>query len=176
MQPFIVIGDKTSHGGTVVGGAAAATTLNKAIARVGDKVTCPKCGNNTIATGDSTMIVMGQPVARHGDKTACGATLISSQGVTLSEHSSDGGSGAAANAFFANTGNSSSSINQNQDLQSYDRYFQIKNNQTGEALANMGYRLTLPDGTTVEGTTDMLGFTDRIASNSEQPVKIEVFP
>jgi uncharacterized Zn-binding protein involved in type VI secretion/GH24 family phage-related lysozyme (muramidase) len=83
-QPFIVIGDKTSHGGTVVGGATTATTHGKVIARVGDKVTCPKCGSTTIATGDNTMIVMGQPVARHGDKTACGATLIAGQSVTTS--------------------------------------------------------------------------------------------
>lgn len=78
-KPFIVLGDRTSHGGTVVAGATTATTHGKQIARVGDKVTCPQCGNNTIATGDDTMIVLGQPVARHGDKTACGATLISSQ-------------------------------------------------------------------------------------------------
>jgi uncharacterized Zn-binding protein involved in type VI secretion len=82
-QPFIVIGDKTSHGGTVAAGATTATTQGKQIARVGDKVTCPRCGNTTIASGDSTMIVMGQPVARNGDKTACGATLISSQTQTI---------------------------------------------------------------------------------------------
>lgn len=81
-QPFIVLGDKTSHGGTVVAGATTATTHGKQVARVGDKVTCPKCGNTTIAEGDNTMIVMGQPVARHGHKTACGATLIAGQNVT----------------------------------------------------------------------------------------------
>jgi uncharacterized Zn-binding protein involved in type VI secretion len=81
-QPFIVIGDKTSHGGTVVGGATTATTHGKQVARVGDKVSCPKCGSTTIATGDNSMIVMGQPVARHGDKTACGATLIAGQSAT----------------------------------------------------------------------------------------------
>ncbi|WP_302070436.1 PAAR domain-containing protein [Fulvimonas sp. R45] len=82
-QPFIVIGDKTSHGGTVVGGTTTSTTHGKQIARVGDPVTCPQCGHaTTIATGDDTMIVMGRAVARHGDKTACGATLIASQSVT----------------------------------------------------------------------------------------------
>ncbi|MEO7065636.1 MAG: PAAR domain-containing protein [Rhodanobacter sp.] len=81
-KPFIVIGDKTSHGGTVVGGSTVATTHGKQIARIGDKVTCPKCGPTVIASGDSTMIVNGQPVARHGDKTACGATLIAGQTAT----------------------------------------------------------------------------------------------
>lgn len=84
-KPFIVVGDKSSHGGVVVIGATTITTHGKLIARVNDKVTCPKCGPTTIATGDSSMIVMGQPVARHGDKTACGATLIAGQSVTTGD-------------------------------------------------------------------------------------------
>lgn len=99
-QPFIVIGDKTSHGGTVVGGTSTATTQGKQIARVSDKVTCPKCGSTTIATGDNSMIVMGQPVARHGDKTACGATLIAGQSATTT--------GAGGGASGGNTASASS--------------------------------------------------------------------
>lgn len=97
-KPFIVLGDKTSHGGIVVSGAPTALTHGKPIARIGDKVTCPKCGSNTIATGDNTMIVMGKPVACHGDKTACGATLVSSQSVTV-----------IAEGDIANHGNSAQS-------------------------------------------------------------------
>jgi uncharacterized Zn-binding protein involved in type VI secretion len=81
-RPFIVIGDKTDHGGTVIEGAPTTDTGGKRIARVGDKVTCPKRGHGgttVIATGDPTCIIDGQPAARHGDKTACGATLLSGQ-------------------------------------------------------------------------------------------------
>ncbi len=81
-KPFIVIGDKTDHGGVVVAGSAATTIDGKPIARVGDQVTCPRRGHGSttvIASGDPTCIVDGQPAARHGDKTACGATLLSSQ-------------------------------------------------------------------------------------------------
>ncbi len=104
-KPFIVMGDKTSHGGTVASGAPTATTHGKPIARLGDKVTCPKCGPTTIATGDSSMLVMGKPVARHGDKTACGATLIAGQSVTVVGAGSSGGSRPAANSM-AMTANS----------------------------------------------------------------------
>ena len=46
MQPFIVIGDRTSHDGRVIGcSATTVTTHKKVIARVGDKVTCPRCGD-----------------------------------------------------------------------------------------------------------------------------------
>ena len=81
-KSFIVVGDQTDHGGVVVAGSAVTDAAGKPIARVGDKVTCPKRGHRgetVIATGDPTCIIDGQPAARHGDKTACGATLISSQ-------------------------------------------------------------------------------------------------
>ncbi len=89
-RPFIVIGDRTDHGGVVVGASGTTETHGKRIARVGDQVTCPKKGHGTtvIVSGDSTMLDEGRPVARHGDKTACGATLISSQFVSTT---SDGG-------------------------------------------------------------------------------------
>jgi len=82
---FILIGDTTSHGGTVIEGAPSSDAAGLRIARVGDKVTCPKRGHGkvtTIVTGDPTCLIDGQPAARHGDKTACGATLIASQSVT----------------------------------------------------------------------------------------------
>lgn len=81
-RPFIRIGDRTSHGGVVIQGSPESVVDGKAIARVGDRVTCPKSGHGettVIVSGDPTCIIDGQPAARHGDKTACGATLLSSQ-------------------------------------------------------------------------------------------------
>ena len=84
-RPFILVGDKTSHGGVVVQGSAESTVDGIPIARVGDQVTCPRRGHGgttVIVSGDPTMIIDGQPAARHGDMTACGATLIASQSVS----------------------------------------------------------------------------------------------
>lgn len=81
--PFIKLGDETSHGGKVLEASQHSDTGGKGIARVGDKVSCPKHGSGTIASGDATMIVDGKPAARHGDKTSCGATLIAGQQVTV---------------------------------------------------------------------------------------------
>ncbi|MDE2401507.1 MAG: PAAR domain-containing protein [Burkholderiales bacterium] len=80
-RPFIVLGDTTDHGGTVVGASGVSDAHGRRIARVGDQVTCPKRdhGTSVIVSGDATMIIDGQPAARHGDKCACGATLIASQ-------------------------------------------------------------------------------------------------
>lgn len=83
-QAFIVLGDKTSHGGTVIEASGHTSVGKIAVARVGDMVSCPKKGHGTcaIVSGDSTVIVDGMPVARAGDKTACGAVLIASQATT----------------------------------------------------------------------------------------------
>lgn len=83
-KKFIVLGDQTSHGGVVIEASGSSASGDIRIARVGDKVTCPKRNHGTcvIVTGDPTVIVDGKPVARDGDKTACGAVLIASQGAT----------------------------------------------------------------------------------------------
>ncbi|MYM66902.1 PAAR domain-containing protein [Pseudoduganella sp. FT55W] len=83
--PVIVLGDKTSHNGAVVECSQMSDSGGKGIARVGDKITCPRHGDGTIASGDPSMLVDGKPVARHGDKTSCGATLIATQQATVDQ-------------------------------------------------------------------------------------------
>jgi uncharacterized Zn-binding protein involved in type VI secretion len=78
--PVIRLGDKTSHGGTVIEASPHTSSGGANVARMGDKVSCPLRGHgvNPIVGGDPTLIVDGKPVARNGDKTACGAVLIAS--------------------------------------------------------------------------------------------------
>ncbi|MEC5164089.1 MULTISPECIES: PAAR domain-containing protein [unclassified Janthinobacterium] len=85
--PLIRLGDKTSHGGTVLEASSFTSSGGIGVARVGDMVSCPIRGHGTcpIVGGDPSMIVDGQAVARHGDKTSCGATLIASQQTTLDQ-------------------------------------------------------------------------------------------
>lgn len=78
-RTFIVVGDKTDHGGVVIQGAPGTDTSGPQIARVGDQVTCLKKGHGrttVIPSGDPTGIIDGQPAARHGDKATRDATLI----------------------------------------------------------------------------------------------------
>ncbi|MET0320174.1 MAG: PAAR domain-containing protein [Duganella sp.] len=84
---LIRLGDKTSHGGAVLSASPVSESGGIAVARVGDRVSCPRPGhvNCVIVSGDATMIVDGQPVARHGDKVSCGATLIASQQATIDQ-------------------------------------------------------------------------------------------
>lgn len=79
-KPIVRMGDRTSHGGTVISGNMAWLIYAKAVARVGDLTVCPKCkGTFAIIEGADNLIGFGQAVARHGDKTACGAILIATQ-------------------------------------------------------------------------------------------------
>jgi uncharacterized Zn-binding protein involved in type VI secretion len=94
-QPLIVLGDKTSHGGTVISCAPTTDTMGKGWARVGDMVACPRCkGVFPISQGNNSLIEDGQAVAYHGCKVACGASLIASQMHTTTEPSGDAAAGA----------------------------------------------------------------------------------
>jgi uncharacterized Zn-binding protein involved in type VI secretion len=98
-KPLIVLGDKTSHGGTVITAAPTTDTQSKPWARMGDKVACPLCkGVFPIAEGDPSLIEDGKPVAYHGCKTACGAILIASNQVVTSTQPSGGAGAAGASA------------------------------------------------------------------------------
>lgn len=80
-RPFIVMGDRTSHGGTVISADMTMDICGKPMARVGDLTVCPKCkGTFAITSGaDDMRDGAGRVYARHADTTACGARLLSSQ-------------------------------------------------------------------------------------------------
>lgn len=84
MRGVILLGDPTSHGGTVVSASSQVSVHGKPVARLGDRCTCPITGhhNCVIAEGDPDVLIDGTPVAFSGHKTSCGAVLISSTSTT----------------------------------------------------------------------------------------------
>ena len=76
MKPIALVGHRHScpiHGeGTVVAGAATADIGGRAIARVGDAISC----GAVIQTGSANFTIDGQAVARQGDTTSHGGTLV----------------------------------------------------------------------------------------------------
>lgn len=80
-KPFIVLGDRTTHGGTVITGDVTSTMYGKPMARSGDMTICPKCNGAFPILKSSSIVVdgAGNTYARHMDKTACGAHLLASQ-------------------------------------------------------------------------------------------------
>lgn len=78
MSNIIRLNDTTSHGGKVASVTATHFTVaGIAVARVGDKCTCPHHGDGTIAEGNPHHTIDGVQVAYDGHKTSCGATLTS---------------------------------------------------------------------------------------------------
>lgn len=76
MRNVIRLNDPTSHGGKVASVAAAHFKVGGvAVARVGDKVSCPLHGAGTIIEGDPNHKIDGVSVAYDGHRTSCGATL-----------------------------------------------------------------------------------------------------
>ncbi|OOF54317.1 PAAR domain-containing protein [Rodentibacter genomosp. 2] len=86
IRRVIVIGDRTTHGGTVLQGSHSMTAGGKNIALQGDLVACPLCkGNFPITESSSKMSANGRGVALEGMKTACDAELIASQSLVKAE-------------------------------------------------------------------------------------------
>ena len=79
MRGVIRLGDPTSHGGKVLTAAPNSMAMGLAVARKGDRCSCPRRGHHqcVIAEGDPDVTIDGIPVAFDGHRTSCGATLIS---------------------------------------------------------------------------------------------------
>lgn len=75
---IILIGDQTTHGGSVITASDSHTVGGRGIARLGDLVSCPEHGVNKIVEAHPTFSVGDKRVALHGHRTECGCTLIGS--------------------------------------------------------------------------------------------------
>lgn len=77
---WIVVGDSTRSSGRVITGSPLTDIEGKAVAREGDRATCPlHQGIFPIVQGDPTLLIDGRPAALHGHRLACGCQLISTE-------------------------------------------------------------------------------------------------
>ena len=164
MPAMIVLGDRTDHGGEVIEASGVTDTHNKRIARVGDKVHCPKKGHGTavITTGDPTMIIDGKAVAYHGCKTSCGATLISAQSVTTVSV----GGGAAASSTALVAGAVASAAAPSQLIFEYDEQVQLAANP------GVAWFIEASNGKTYSGTVGEDGLLPRVDTLREDEYTI----
>lgn len=85
MKPIVLVGHQHNcplHGaGTVVSGASQAQVNGRAIARIGDQISC----GAVILTGSPGTIIEGRPAARLGDTTSHGGTLVEGEAGWLIE-------------------------------------------------------------------------------------------
>ena len=76
MRGVIRLNDPTSHGGKVTSAAPKSKVLGVAVARQGDRVSCPLHGDGVIRDGDPRVLIGGVAVAFDGHETSCGARLM----------------------------------------------------------------------------------------------------
>ncbi|EED40153.1 paar motif family protein [Stenotrophomonas sp. SKA14] len=163
----IVVGDRTTGGGEVLTGAPSTFINNIAIARVGDKASCPKHGGFfAIVTGDETFLIDGQPLARHGDSLACGCRLLASRQSTVTVEAGGGAGPQAASqpsgnaappAGFVPTGTAAHEPDvappSKQDILLYYHYGDLDRTP----VRGVGYQVMLPDDRVVTGKLDDAG-------------------
>lgn len=169
-RPFISRGDQTDHGGVVVEASLMTDTHGKGIARIGDKVTCPKQGHGptVIVSGDPTMIIDGKPAARHGDKCACGATLIATQAVsTVSDGSSSSPQAASASQAERATAAGYIAAEPRKELKFDEQTLLVVSNGTA-TLVGLPWFIKTADGRTFSGRLDENGQLPRVITESEQ--------
>jgi uncharacterized Zn-binding protein involved in type VI secretion len=157
-QPLIVLGDKTSHGGTVITASPFSDTNGKGWARKGDMVSCPRCKDVfPISQGDAGLIAEGREVAYHGCKVACGAVLISSQmftttvptsGAPPGGESDDADKDSAALVFGAIGAGLVAAYQDEIALgsQHYRGRFQVLDQATGKPVSNLQSRVRSTQG------------------------------
>lgn len=79
-QGFVVLGDKTTHGGQVISASSTHDVDGKRVALVGDLVMCPLPfhGVNSIIEGCTDWSEDGRALVVNGCLCACGCQVISS--------------------------------------------------------------------------------------------------
>ena len=180
---IIRLGDKTSHGGTVLEGSPTDICMGKPIAYIGHKVQCPQCkGTYPIVEGVMTTTIFGKGVALAGMKTACGAVLVASQFTDTVERSS-GASGAAgassaapaaaAAAATAAVAAVKAAADPAAPAKVFDEQFVLVDDNK-RALYETPYTVKLPSGELFHGITDLEGRTERFVTDGAQALEIEI--
>jgi uncharacterized Zn-binding protein involved in type VI secretion len=162
----ITRGASTTAGGKVVSASSHGHIDGKTIALEGDSIYCPACKSTGLIACAGPRIPElwnGRHVALEGDLCVCKCSrpplLVPSQSLRYQDVESNdvdvsglpSGSGQRPNPPSPDIG--------------FDMHFVIKGKKTGKPLANVGYKITLEDGTTVIGRTDENGLTEKASAN-----------
>ncbi|WP_413741956.1 PAAR domain-containing protein [Sodalis sp. RH15] len=77
---FVLLSDKTSHGGEVISASSSMLIDNEKVALKGDMISCPISdhGNNSIIEGSSEWFSDGKEIVVDGCRCECGCVVISS--------------------------------------------------------------------------------------------------
>lgn len=134
----------------------------KAIALLGDMVSCPRCHGifPIVRVKQLNMTFDGRPVATEGDQTACGATLIASQNRTSASLTQGAGRSVGAGTSVI------SQLADGKEAGPQRGRFQVLDDETGRPIPNHPYTVRSDNGQTIKGQTDDNGYTEWLKTDS----------
>lgn len=122
---------------------------------------CPRCKvqSRSIASNQGFLIVGEKSIVTVGDTSTCGSKYLKNSDLAVMSN----GSGSSKSSLNTTAHLSSSFIADNNHF--YDEQIQLEN-ANGEPYANVEYLVTFEDGSTLNGTTDKNGNTERLKTVS----------
>lgn len=184
MRRAIVVGDATSTGGVVLAGPQTQATIGGAAMAVqGGQATCPACNSTGViakAGGSRRESVYGFLTVLEHDIVLCKCkthpTLIANSNPPAHYEDREQSEGVADLAsakaevreHYVNAGNDPRDIGLG-----YDQHFLVKGEQ-GRVYPNTPYRITLADGSFVQGMTDANGRTRKFFAQETEVLRVQV--
>jgi uncharacterized Zn-binding protein involved in type VI secretion len=168
---WIVVGDRGSHGGSVLTGSSTDDIEGNVIATLNSVVTCPRHGIQRIAgyCDDTVIMSNGQPVALEGAITTCGERLLAGkQSLVFSRRTSE----VAKATGLPGQASISSSLAGATTIKRYFEQYRAIDTQTGVPVVGQAYQIELADGTVITGKTDAEGRTQQVATAEPQQVRL----
>jgi len=164
-------GDTTTTGGIVIATSSTMTNHGKKVALDGDKATCGNCeGTFLIVGGAHRLTNRGRCIALDGDHVLCPCgqnRLIAGSDSTIFY---GGGGHNAAMPFFGNVAYSPERYALARGT--HDEQYVLRDEDSGQPLANVRYRIVTDTGQAITGTTDSTGRTRRFVTNMAASLKI----
>jgi uncharacterized Zn-binding protein involved in type VI secretion len=167
---FIVLGDRTSHGGKVLECNSRRTIDGIPVARLGDLVWCPRCNRATkIITSRFPQIKEnGIPSAFDMDMTDCGALLYSRH----NNHAGYGSNAPTSNRATAASSTAKATAISSGNGPSVQEHFVFHDTDTGKGIVGLKYTLTSNDGRAIQGETDEHGRTGIVWTDSPNDLEV----
>ncbi|WP_250476009.1 PAAR domain-containing protein [Caballeronia sp. GAFFF1] len=164
-------GDETITGGRVIACLSQCFDGGRKIAVQGDTATCGKCkGVFPIAASGYRATDHGRPMILDGDKVycSCGANHVTTSGKPRVWY------GHESNALLSSSVSQDEWSPSSDGSRAYDEQFVLCDARSGEPLAGWRYRILSGSGRVIEGTTDALGRTQRIAGSGPETLRLHV--
>ena len=175
---WILDGDRTTAGGTVIGSCAHIPVDGRKLALEGDQVKCPACNSmgviECVPPIRRSTAQDGRQFSVDGDLCMCACSvppklLASQKNRYMGFSAAEIAANPAALSWFSFAGHRPEAIGLDHSIQ-----FHVLEKRTNKAMDSVPYKVTLADGSVHLGVTDANGMSATIYTSSSEPAKMEI--